>query len=538
MTSGRLFQYSLVIMLLLALMLPLIGCAQTGNPPSIEQTSSTMIASLEDPTETRLQDRPSGVLRLWWRDRSNLNPLLDSSASGQAVNSLVFDSLFQVDADGRVQTSLARAMLVETDPRRVLVRLYPDLVFHDGSPVTAMDVKACLDFILEQTASPFAPGLSGVESTSLFDELTIEIVLTQENPDLMYALTFPVIPAASLNGSAYDLVPGTGRYKMTNYDKTNGLWLAWAGQDEIGNGVEMIHVTEYQDRHDALVAFEADQIDLLVLDTDDYLVYHVRNSLRLEPFADNQIFFLSYNTNGNRLLSDSERLLWVKKQLTSDRLDRKTRLSDWCELSDEPWSNSAFLALAGSEQYLMALDAAGEAGWEQSGATLTILAPESDPVRSGLANAISDLLNESQIKSQVRLLEPMLYDQALVKGWYDIAVLRATLPAKPDASWLLGPSRPLGFAGLDQVENQGLPGYGDSSRQLAAELVESWDREDAAESISEIYYETAARSPWSVVAIGYSAVLYGDRVIGQTKPNQYRPYAGIEELWIWSGQSS
>ncbi len=113
------------------------------------------------------------------------------------------------------------------------------------------------------------------------------------------------------------------------------------------------------------------------------------------------------------------------------------------------------------------------------------------------------------------------------------------LPLEPDVTWLYGADRPEAYSLLDQIAGPTMTGYDLWIGRLTAslDLVALVPGHDKTALLYNLY-ETDARSVWSCLLFRQSAVLYGDRVIGQCKPVRQNPYNGVEELWIWPGRSS
>lgn len=102
-----------------------------------------------------------------------------------------------------IQPELAESYEVADDGRSITFKLRPDATFHDGSPVTAEDVKWSLDRVV---ASPiglaqFSTGsMTSADQFVIVDPLTLRIDLPQPDrlalPNL--ALTYPIIVNSKL----------------------------------------------------------------------------------------------------------------------------------------------------------------------------------------------------------------------------------------------------------------------------------------------------------------------------------------------------
>lgn len=460
MTPGRRLHQCAILIIVIALALTAgacgIGSRTDESALQGEHTAPTTTVTLE--TDIQQPSAPSGELRLWWSSRETLNPLLDDSESGQAVNRLIFDGLFQIDHDQQIQPGLANRLVVldDSDGRVVDIYLTADNLFHNGLPVTADDVKANLDFILENSErSPFAASLADISASEVIADNILRLILNRPSPWLAYALNFPVIPAASLTSAPYDLVPGTGLFQMSGYSANDGLILTRNRTSEQPGDLENIRVRTYDNLTEALKALSDDQIDLLNLPPDQYDRYRMRDSLRFEQYAADEIIFLAYNTNYSRILSDDGRLLYVKKLLTADSPIFSGREGEFYPVN-LPMPADSFLIEESSSDYRSILSAVTASNWPDAPGLLTILTPEHDRVRSWLATAIAGLLAQSGIETMIVQSPEASFSADLLSGQYDIAVLKATLPPEPDPTWLYGPRRPVAYEALGRIEGEGL----------------------------------------------------------------------------------
>jgi peptide/nickel transport system substrate-binding protein len=81
---------------------------------------------------------------------TTLDPIQISNHDAMAVTNAVFENLLEVDLDGNVGPSLARAMPEVSDDQTVFkFDLRDDVVFHDGSKFTAEDVKYSYEYMLD-----------------------------------------------------------------------------------------------------------------------------------------------------------------------------------------------------------------------------------------------------------------------------------------------------------------------------------------------------------------------------------------------------
>jgi peptide/nickel transport system substrate-binding protein len=81
---------------------------------------------------------------------STLDPINQGNHDAMVANQLIFENLLEIDGQGRRQPMLARALPTVSDDRmRYVFDLRDDVVFQNGQPFTAEDVKYSYDFILD-----------------------------------------------------------------------------------------------------------------------------------------------------------------------------------------------------------------------------------------------------------------------------------------------------------------------------------------------------------------------------------------------------
>jgi len=91
---------------------------------------------------------PSSLTFLIESNPTNLDPRYSTDAQSAHIDALLFNSLVTRDEQMNFHGDLADSW--ETpDPLTYIFHLHPGVRFHDGRPLTSVDVKATFDFILD-----------------------------------------------------------------------------------------------------------------------------------------------------------------------------------------------------------------------------------------------------------------------------------------------------------------------------------------------------------------------------------------------------
>jgi len=235
-------------------------------------------------------------------------------------------------------------------------------------------------------------------------------------------------------------------------------------------------------------------------------------------------------------LADSGRLLFLKQLLNSDSL-QAAGAGIWGECTPVNLPLSSYLLDGQSAGVQSVLDSLGQPDWDESSRELVFLMPENDFFRLSIAELLGNCLTEAGVPWRMEILADPEYQLAIGQGEYDLTILEAVLPNDPDPTWLYRADRPMAYNALSVLDGSGLADY-ELWRERLIQASNPNRADPAVGGYPSLLRETAARSPWNVLMIRSAAILYGSRVIGQCRPDCYNPYQGIEELWIWSGQSS
>ncbi len=140
-------------------------------------------------------------------------------AHSSRIGGLVFVSLTRAGNRGNREPYLASHWRQVT-PTTYIFELRPDMVFHDGQPVTAADVAATYDSILDPAIrSPKRGTLSAVASVEATGLQQVTFRLAHRDAAFMEATGIGILPADSVGGEvleARELV-GSGPYRIATY---------------------------------------------------------------------------------------------------------------------------------------------------------------------------------------------------------------------------------------------------------------------------------------------------------------------------------
>jgi peptide/nickel transport system substrate-binding protein len=132
-------------------------------------------------------------------DPVNLIPFGGVSTSNMWGKEFMYDSLLEWDPDLNIQPALAESFEAAEDATSYTFNLRQGVLFHDGTEMTAKDVKYSIELALD----PPEPGivvafLANIAGVEVIDDYTVQINMSQPDPTLPGVLAWqrytPIIP--------------------------------------------------------------------------------------------------------------------------------------------------------------------------------------------------------------------------------------------------------------------------------------------------------------------------------------------------------
>lgn len=185
------------------------GCARDDSRLNLDDRSEVVIATATGPVD--------------------LDPHANSEEITNTICFHLFDPLVFLDRNFKVIPWVA-ASWRNPDPVTWIINLRPDIVFHDGSRLTARDVVYSFERILSLPGSPRKPFLVNIQSFQVLDDTTIRVVTHQPYMPLMSKLAqILIVPERFYRGKSAEFLQfnpvGSGPYRLERYERNREITL-------------------------------------------------------------------------------------------------------------------------------------------------------------------------------------------------------------------------------------------------------------------------------------------------------------------------
>lgn len=138
-----------------------------------------------------------------------LNPLLDSNNSvDRDVDRLIFSGIVKFDSDGIPEPDLAESVTASQDGKLYNIVLKPDLVWHDGQPLTSADILFTIELLRKggEFVAADIQGLWESVEVKVFDDQNLQLVLPEAYAPFMDYLAFGILPKHVFNNMTLDQI--------------------------------------------------------------------------------------------------------------------------------------------------------------------------------------------------------------------------------------------------------------------------------------------------------------------------------------------
>ena len=390
----------------------------------------------------------------------DIRPLVPQERDIMSLYALVYESLVTIDDNGVPQPLLAESWAETGGGTTWTFTLRENVTFSDGTPLTAADVAASGNYILNLANADVADrGFYQnirymVSDFTALDERTVQVKAKRDYYGVLYSMTFPVIHQAQLETSA---PLGTGPYTISSFSHGSHMWLAanenwWQMQPQ----VKEIRASLFPSNKELITAYEYGQVDTAITRSVAAAQYKSGiNSLSI-AYSTRQLEVLLLNNDAYEFEDVKVRQAiryGINKKLIAQNVYMGMTLD-----ADTPCPSDSWLYYDQESSFTYnpqkAIQLLEEAGWTDTDGDnimdrvvdgkkrnlrlrLYVYEDPENDVRFETANMIVDMLAE--IKVQVAVTT-MTYDEereALEAGSFDMALCAFQMDVVPDYGFFL-----------------------------------------------------------------------------------------------------
>ncbi|ARK32196.1 peptide-binding protein [Halalkalibacter krulwichiae] len=525
--------------LALAFMLVLAACG--GNGASTDEEPA------DDGTDEAAGPQQGGSVVLGTSGEPvTFNDLYSQDTASSDIIKLIHASLLESNEELELVPMIAVDLPeVSEDGLEYTYTLREDVVFHDGEPLTAEDVKFTYDiFLHEDYTGPRAGDFTELESVEVIDPYTVTFILNEVDASFVTRSGYGILPKHILEDvpvadleehMEYNLDNpiGAGPFVFETYE--NGQYIEVSAFDDYFDGrpyLDKVTFRIFADTNAELLAFETGEIDWMILPATEYKTAETYDHARISSVLALRYDYIGWNNN--RAPFDDVRVRQALTMAIDRELLVETIMDGRAEVAHAPASPLSWAYPDGVTEFAYdpegALELLAEAGWEPGADgilekdgekfSFEILSNDGNVVRRDIGVIVQQMLGEIGIEVEARQMEwgafldrinPPNYD-------FDAVVLAWALALDPD---------PTAIWHSREIENglNNISYVNDRVDELAGGNKQIIDQDERAAVIGEIYEILAEEQPYTYLFYPEQHMLLANRIEGFThhpRENMYR----------------
>jgi peptide/nickel transport system substrate-binding protein len=243
--------------------------AQATTAPAAAPTTPAAAATpAAKPTAATAQGQPQkgGTLRVGLDvDADTLDPRLSKNTSGFRIKELAFNGLVSISPDYSPAPDLSEKW-DNPDDKTWVFHLRQGVKFHDGSTLTANDVKYTYESVLDPTFnSPARSFYLSVDKVAATDNNTVTFTLKEPFAPFLSYMDLAIVPQASGSKPDFGTKPiGTGPFKVDTWNTGDSIDLsAFDGFYSGRANLDRVRVKVVPDNSARVVALESGDLDFV-----------------------------------------------------------------------------------------------------------------------------------------------------------------------------------------------------------------------------------------------------------------------------------
>ncbi|CTQ62729.1 Glutathione-binding protein GsiB precursor [Roseibium album] len=417
-----------------------------GRAMRLNKFGSGLISVLALAASIGMAEAKSDIIVAMQLEPPHLDP---TGAAAGAIDSVlysnVFEGLTRFGPDGSVNPGLAESWTISDDGKTYTFKLHEGVTFHDGSDMTAEDVKFSLDRArADDSANAQKALFAGIENVEVVDPQTVAVTLKEANSSFLFNLAWgdAVIVAPETVADIKTNPVGTGAFKFSDWVQGDRIDLE-RNPDYWGTPAKLDNVT-FKFISDPTAAFAA----VMAEDVNAFVGFPAPENLP-QFEADPRFQVLVGSTEGETILAMNNKLPPLDnvkvREAIAHAIDRQAIIDGAMFGYGTPIGthfaphNPDYVDLTGSSQYDPELSKKllAEAGFPDGFETTLKLPPPSYARRGG--EIIASQLRAIGIETEITNLEWAQWLEQVFRGKdYGLTIVSHTEPmdigiyARPD----------------------------------------------------------------------------------------------------------
>lgn len=479
-------------------------------------------------------------MRIGIMEFDNMNPILSNNKNVQDISRLIFDPLFTLNEDYKLEGVLAQECSKIAE-RTYIIKLKDNIIWKDGEKFDSSDVIFTIDMLKKiGNSSIYYYNIKDIKLLEEIDESTIKMEIDAEIPYYEYNLTFPIVSSKYFNEANFwqestNLKPiGTGLFYISEANNQS-IVLKKNINNERAKMLKLDSITLklYDSLLNTINAFKSDEVDLFTTSNRNIEEYLGKISYNKLEYINRDCCYLSLNCTDD-VLTNKEVRQAINSAIDKEAIIKAVYNSKY-RVSNFPLDFGSFVY--NTNNIVMKCDPNTskrllvENGWKYSSKkwrktvnhryltiNLNLLVNKEDTNLVKVSKILKQQLESIGIRINITEATQKQYNKHLKNKNYDIVLFNSNYGYSPSLNKYFGENNIANYKNeeviniLSEVQN-----ITDDNK-----LKQKYSR------VMEIYNDEV---PYISLYYNTNTLVYTNNLKGKVSPNSYNLFYGIEEWY-------
>lgn len=479
----------------------------------------------------------SNNIRIGIIEFDNINPILSNNKNVQDISRLIFEPLFSLTEDYKLEPRLATEWSKLNDTTYI-IKLRENVKWQDGNKFDSSDVIFTIDMLKsKENNSVYRYNVENISSLEEVDEYTLKITINEKIPYFEYNLIFPIVSSKHYDENNFKLESknikpaGTGLFYIS--DISNNTILLKKSVNELNSNkiqLDSINLKLYDSLLSAINAFKSGEIDIFTTSNRNIDEYLKSVKYTKKEYINRNYDYIILNCE-DKVLENKEVRQAINSAINKEKIIKEVYNSKY-KISNFPLDFGSFsyntnnTIIAHDENVAKGLLV--DNGWKYSSnkwrktlnyrylsIELNLLVNKNNSNLVKVAKNIKEQIEKTGIRINITEATEKQYDRYLKNKQYDLVLTSSNYGYSPSLN--------------KYFENGNLANYNNEEIKNILNEVENITDENEIKQkytrITEIYNDEV---PYISLYYNTNTLVYSNNLKGTINPNSYNLFYGIE----------
>lgn len=470
----------------------------------------------------------------------NINPILSNNKNVQDISRLIFDPLFNLTQEYKLESSLATECS-KIDDTTYIIKLRENVKWHDGNRFDSSDVIFTIDMLKnEENNSVYFHNVKNISNIEEIDEYTLKITINEKIPYFEYNLIFPIVSSKHFNEENFtseskNIKPtGTGSFYISDISNNSILLKKHVNNwNNEKNSLETINLNLYDSLSSTINAFKSGEIDVFTTSNTKIEDYLKHTNYNKQEYINRNYDYLILNCE-DKVLSNKEVRQTINSAINKEEIikriyNRKYNISNF-PLDFGNYVYDKNNTIIGYDQNV-AKGILVDNGWKYSSKKwrktvnyryltieLNLLVNKSDANLIKVAKNIKEQLEMIGIRINITQATNKEYNRYIKNKQYDIVLSSTNYGYSPSVN--------------KYFNNQNLANYkNEEIINILNEVENIVDENELKQKYTKIVDIYNDEVPYISLYYNTNTMIYSNNLKGTVSPNSYNLFYGIENWY-------